>query len=197
MMRTLDRRIVAASQRLVPFGTTLAVALVSFAALMGVARAFSHATHGLLPFDLQHQLTVPELLAQLELYADRSYALYSAFLAIDMVFPLASGVVFAALVAFGLRIAWPRAHAGISARSLWPLLLVATAFDWMENIAGFGLILFRDGDRHALAAALVAAKRAKLASLAMLWVATASVLLCAGAVVAWRALRMRGSHPGR
>lgn len=197
MMRTLDSRIVTASQRLVPFGATLAVALIALAALMGVARAFSHATHGLLPFDLQHQLTVAELLAQLELYTDRSYALYSVFLTIDMVFPLASGVVFAALVAFGLRTAWPRAHAGISARSLWPLLLVATAFDWMENLAGFGLILFRDGDRQALAAALVAAKRAKLASLAMLWVATASVLLCWGVVVAWRAVRMRSSHPDR
>lgn len=190
-MRSLDSRIIAASQRFAPFAAALAVALVTFAGLMAIAGAFSRATHGLLPFDLQHRLTVPKALAQLELYTDRSYALYTAFLAVDMVFPLASGLVFAALVAFAVRTAWPGAYSRISARSLWPLLLVPTVCDWLENFAGLSLILHQDGDRQVLATALIFAKRAKLASLAALWVVTALVLLSAGVGGAWRALRTR------
>ena len=102
--------------------------------------------------------------------------------------------VFAALVAFGVRSAWPGAYARLSARSLWPLLLVPTAFDWLENLVGLGLILHQDGDRRVLVVALVAMKLAKLAGLAVLWLVTASVLLSAGTGVAWRSMRERRSR---
>ena len=57
IVRALDRRIVAASRRLGTFAVALAVALASFAAIMGIAAGFSRATHGLVPFDLQNDLT--------------------------------------------------------------------------------------------------------------------------------------------
>lgn len=194
MRRALENRILVASRRRVSFGVTLAVALLAFGALLAIAAQFARATQGLAPFDLQQQLTVAGLLAQLELYTGRSYALYAAFLAVDMLFPLAAGVALAALVACGLRSAWPAAYASISARSLWTLLLIPTACDWLENLAGLGLILHHGGARPVLATALLLAKQAKLATLGVLWIMAAAALLAAGAVAARRAIHTRRSR---
>lgn len=77
---------------------------------------------------------------QLAAYSDAARRVYGAFLVLDMVFPLAAGLVVAAIIAFGLRQVSPAIYLSMDRKKLWPVLLVATAFDWVENVTALALI---------------------------------------------------------
>lgn len=145
----------------------LAVATVSFTALMRIGAAFPAVAAGAAPFDLQNGLVAGDVYPQLSGWTPAARQLYFVFSAVDWIFPLAAGLFLAATVAFCLRTSAPQAYAWLTGRTLLPLLLAPTAFDWLENTFAVATVATYPQGPAWLPAALLVAKRAKLAGLAV------------------------------
>ena len=183
MLRALNQLIIRISSSGWLFLATVVLAFGSLAALLQIGQRFPAVAGGAEPFDLQNALTAGQVLEQLPLYTEAAYRQYYLFTAIDYLFPLAAGLFQAAIATFCLRYAWPRAYAAITARQLLPLLLLATLFDWCENIAAITAITAWPDTTATMAGALVAAKKLKLGFLGAAQGVT--LLLLAAAVVRW------------
>ncbi len=183
MFRALNGFImrISASGRL--FLAAAVVACVSLAALIGIGAGFRAVSGGALPFDLQHDLTAEQVLAQLPGYTVQARRQYALFTAIDFVFPLAAGLVLAAGAAFCLRRAFPATYASLVQRQLFPLLLSASLLDWCENVAAITAITAFPDTTAAMATALVVAKDLKLTFLAFTQALT--LLLALAAAGTW------------
>jgi hypothetical protein len=68
-------------------------------------------------------------------------------------------------VAFALRNSLPRLYAALVARKLLLVLMLATAFDWLENVTAVSTIILYPAEVSWLPAMLVVAKKCKLAAL--------------------------------
>jgi hypothetical protein len=74
-------------------------------------------------------------------------------------------------------------YAKLDARHLLPLLMLATLFDWCENVAAITAITAWPGTTLAMATAIVAAKKLKLAFMMATQVGVG--LLALFAIVRW------------
>jgi len=191
MAAVLQRLIVGISARGAWYGLVLCLAVGSLAILARIGAAFPAVAAGAAPFDLQNGLVPGDVYRQLAGWTPAARQLYFVFSAVDCIFPLAAGLLLAATIAFCLRSSAPRACAWLADRTLLPLLLLPTACDWLENgFAVAAVAMFPEGPAW-LPVALVAAKRAKLAGLAVVQPLMAGLVLYAAG--RWLLSRRRGA----
>lgn len=135
----------------------------SLQALMQIGARFPEVAGGANPFDLQNDLVASAVYPQLAGYTDQAVRLYYAFNLIDYAFPLFAGLFITATVAFALRNSAPRFYEALVARRLLLVLMIATAFDWLENLAAIATITLYPTEYGWLPVLLVTAKKFKLA----------------------------------
>lgn len=153
----------------------------SLRALTRIGELFPVYAGGGLPFDLQNDLRADQVYPQLAGYTAQARELYYAFTLIDYAFPFFAGLFITATVAFGLRNSLPRFYAALVARKLLLVLMLATAFDWLENVTALATIVLYPNEISWLPALLTVAKKCKLATLLFSNVTLfATVLLAAG-----------------
>jgi hypothetical protein len=162
----------------------------SLQALMRIGELFPAYAAGAAPFDLQNDLQPEQVYPQVAGYTEQARELYYAFTLIDYAFPFFAGLFITATVAFALRYSLPRVYEALVARRLLPLLMLGTAFDWLENVAAVSAIVMYPGEISWLPGLLVFAKKCKLVCVvvsngAML----VAVLAAAGTWVARRIAR--------
>lgn len=131
-------------------------------ALLRIGERFREHAAGSVPFDLQNQLTVEQIFAQLAAYTEEAFQLYHVFTAIDFFFPLFAGLFLGATVAFLLRHSVPRWYSIAEEKNLFVLFLLATLFDWLENISLLGVLAGYPNELSTIATLAVAAKMGKL-----------------------------------
>ena len=120
--------------------------------------------------------------------------LYYAFSFVDFFFPFFAALFLAAIAAFSLRHLAPHAYDRVAQRRLFPLLMLGTAFDWLENLCALFVIGRYPAEMTAAAGLLVVAKQGKLAAVALSQLIAWSLLLLAAAKWLWtRAARGRRS----
>jgi hypothetical protein len=163
MPSALNRLIVRTSSSPLLFVAATLVMVATLAAILRIGAGFPAVAGGAEPFDLQNGLTAADVLRQLPGYTDEARRQYALFTAIDYVFPFAAGLFLAAVIAFCLRRSFPRVYAALEARRLLPVLMLATLFDWCENVLVLAAIQSWPDTPAALATAIVVAKRLKLA----------------------------------
>lgn len=191
MAAAIQRLIVHLSTSGTGYILVLVLAVGSFTLLARIGAAFPAVAAGAPPFDLQNGLVAGDVYRQLAGWTPAARPLYFVFSAVDCVFPLAAGLLLAATITFCLRYSAPRACTRLADRTLLPLLLVPTACDWLENgLAVAAVAMFPEGPAW-LPAALVAAKRAKLAGLAVVQPLMAGLVLYAAG--RWLLSRRRGA----
>jgi hypothetical protein len=166
-MQGLQRLIIRISTSGPLYVLALVTALGSFAILAWIGAAFPAVAGGAAPFDLQNTLAPGDVHAQLSGWTPAARRLYYTFSAVDWVFPLAAGLFQAATITYCLRQSLPGAYRWLSGRNLLPLLLAPTAFDWLENVFAVTTVATYPTEAAWLPVALVAAKQAKLAGLAV------------------------------
>jgi hypothetical protein len=163
MLRGLNDLVIRTSKSAVRFVAVTALAVTCLTVMTRIGQAFPAASGGSLPFDLQNELTVAQVIEQVPRYTELANWMYAVFTMIDYVFPFAAGLFLAAAGAFALRHGFPGAYATAVGRSLFPLFFLGTACDWCENVAAMGAIHADAGSLASWALLLVTAKRFKLA----------------------------------
>ena len=151
----------------------------SLQALTRIGEKFPAFAGGAIPFDLQNDLRADQVYTQLAGYTEPARELYYAFTLIDYAFPFFGGLFIAATVAFALRNGMPGVYSAVLSRKLLLVLLLPTAFDWLENVSAVSAILLYPTEVRWLPLLLVAAKKCKLATLVVSNVAMAGVVLIA------------------
>ncbi len=143
--------------------TVFLLFLGSLQMLMRIGTRFPDVAGGAKPFDLQNELVASAVYPQLAGYTAQAFELYYAFTLIDYAFPLFAGLFISATVAFALRNSLPRFYEALVARKLLLVLMIATAFDWLENLAAIAAIGFYPTEFAWLPVLLVIMKKFKLA----------------------------------
>ncbi len=157
-------------------------------ALLRISEHFAELAAGAVPFDLQNQLTVEQIFAQLAGYTEEAFRLYYFFTAIDFFFPLFAGLFLGATIAFLLRHSVPRWYAIAEQKNLFVLFLLATLFDWLENITLLSVIAGYPNELSTIATLAVAAKMGKLAFVFLFQgLALLLLIFCAGKWLARKA----------
>jgi hypothetical protein len=146
--------------------TVCAVFFGSIRLLTAIGERFRPLAGGVLPFDLQNGLTPVDVYTQLASYTPQAVQLYWLFNAIDYVFPLFAGLFVVATTAFALRYARPAWYARLVSGRWLLWLLLASAFDWAENLTAIVTITWYPDEVAALPVLLVTFKQAKLAGIA-------------------------------
>ncbi len=141
----------------------LAVFSGSLLGLLRIGKRFPELAAGATPFDLQNDLQADQVYPQLAGYTEQARELYYTFTMIDFAFPLFAGLFITATVAFALRNSLPRFYEALVARKLLPVLMLATAFDWLENVTALAAISLYPTEFSWLPVLLVIAKKFKLA----------------------------------
>jgi hypothetical protein len=159
--------------------------------LTRITGEFPSVTAGDEPFDMQNSLKPEQIFTQLEGYTERAFDLYMIFQATDYFFPLFAGLLLATICAFSLRHLSPRFYATATARNLFVLLLIPTAFDWLENINLLWAVTAWPEPAVMAANLAVAAKMGKLATMGIAFLITGVLLL--GAAGNWVIQRVRSS----
>ncbi len=131
-------------------------------ALLRIRERFREHAAGSVPFDLQNQLTVEQIFAQLAGYTEDAFELYYIFTAIDFFFPLFAALFLGATAAFLLRHSLPRWYSIAEQKNLFVLFLLATLFDWLENISLLSVLAGYPNELSTIATLAVAAKMGKL-----------------------------------
>lgn len=134
----------------------------SLQALMRIGDRFPEYAAGAIPFDLQNDLQPAQVYPQVAGYTEQARELYYAFTLIDYAFPFFAGLFITATVAFALRYCLPRVYEALVARKLLLVLMLATAFDWLENVAAVSTIVMYPDEISWLPLLLVLAKKCKL-----------------------------------
>ena len=147
------------------YGAVLFLFAGSLQALMRIGKHFPAYSGGVAPFDLQNDLGAGDVYPQLAGYTDQARELYYAFTLIDYAFPFFGGLFITATVAFALRASLPRLYAALLARKLLLVLMLATAFDWLENVTALTTIVLYPAEVGWLPTLLVSAKKCKLGTL--------------------------------
>ena len=135
----------------------------SLQALMRIGEHFPPYAGGAIPFDLQNDLRADQVYPQLSGYTAQARELYYAFTLIDYAFPFFAGLFITATVAFALRNSLPRLYDALVARKLLLVLMLSTAFDWLENITAVSAIVLYPTEVGWLPELIVLAKKCKLA----------------------------------
>jgi hypothetical protein len=162
----------------------------SLQALMRIGELFPEYAAGAAPFDLQNDLQPGQVYPQVAGYTEQARELYYAFTLIDYAFPFFAGLFISATTAFALRYSLPRVYDALVARKLLLVLMLATAFDWLENVAATSAIVLYPDEISWLPGLLVFAKKCKLGLIVFSnGVMLVSVLAAAGTWVARRMAR--------
>ncbi len=157
-------------------------------ALLRIGQRFPKLAADAVPFDLQNQLTVEQIFTQLAAYTEEAFQLYYVFTAIDFFFPLFAGLFLGATVAFLLRHSLPRWYAIAEQKNLFVLFLLATLFDWLENITLLSVMAGYPNELSTIATLAVAAKMGKLAFVFLFQgLALLLLIFCAGQWLARKA----------
>lgn len=133
--------------------------------MSSITQRFPAETAGDIPFDMQNTLTTEQVFSQLAGYSDAAFSSYYRFQALDFLFPLFGGLFLAAVCAFAVRHAAPRWYNFAVARNLFVLILLATVFDYLENIGLLWTVSAWPAQVQAAAMLGVTAKVAKLTCL--------------------------------
>jgi hypothetical protein len=136
---------------------------------------------------MQNSLTVTQVYEQLSAYPQAAKQLYYAFSFVDFFFPFFAALAMAAPAAFALRHAFPALYQRLNASSLFALLFIPTAFDWLENVFALTVISSFPEQRENVAALMILAKKAKLASIVIAQTLVLIVLVAS----AWRWVQIR------
>jgi len=161
----------------------------SLGTLLQISERFPGTSGGNLPFDMQNDLTPVQVFEQLPAYSEQAFSTYYVFQAVDFAFPLLAGLFLAAVFAFGLRHTAPGWYAVAVARNLLVLMLLATLFDYLENVNFLWVINAWPEPAETAAQLGVLAKKAKLFFMNLANGLTALSLLTA-------ALRWLGTRAG-
>lgn len=157
-------------------------------ALLRIGQRFPELAADAVPFDLQNRLTVEQIFTQLAGYTEEAFQLYYVFTAIDFFFPLFAGLFLGATVAFLLRHSLPRWYAIAEQKNLFVLFLLATLFDWLENITLLSVMAGYPNELSTIATLAVAAKIGKLTFVLLFQGLTVLLLIfCAGLWLARKA----------
>lgn len=159
--------------------------------LQQITARFPAVTAGDIPFDMQNELKPAQIFAQLDGYTEQAFELYAIFQAIDYVFPVVAGLFLAAVCAFALRHASPALYQTAADKNLFLLLLVPTAFDFMENFSLLRVMTAWPEPAQLAANMAVFAKFGKLNSMNIAFVLTGTLLLWAA--TAWLKRRVASS----
>jgi hypothetical protein len=147
------------------FIAAVLVFCLSFFGLFRINQAFAVVTGGFQTFDMQNDLDVAGVLAQLPLYTGESRRLYAWFAATDFVFPAAGGLFVGATAAWLMRHGLPSVYARFEARRGFVLFLLPTLFDFLENVAALTVIFLESPPSRPLATILVGFHQLKLGTL--------------------------------
>lgn len=190
MLTKLNSFIIDISTSWWKFLLVLATQVLTMRIMMGwINPQFPDVSGGHLPFDMQNDLTVEQIFGQLETYTDRAFELYTIFQAVDYIFPLAAGLVLATICAFGLRNTSEKYYAIAKEKNLFLLILIATVFDWLENLNLLCVVIGWPEQINLAAQLAVIAKQGKLASMNFSFAVT-GILLLTG-TFGWARQRLR------
>lgn len=150
--------------------------------------AISVATGGLDPFDIIFPLSTEDIVAGLEQYNADAFKAYLVFIAIDIAFPITSGLFSACLGAWLIKLSgftWL-----ISAANRGGILLafVPTFFDLLENV-GFVILIASLPEKNLdLISATAFVHAAKFQTINLLSIALGLLILLAlaGLIMRWR-----------
>lgn len=142
----------------VGFGGTLA-------SLQRITGAFPDVADGNIPFDMQNTLESAQVFAQLNVWSDAAFDLYTLFQVIDYFFPLFGGLMMGAVFAFSLRTLAPGLYETARTRNWFLIFMVPTLCDWLENIGFLGVIAAWPEQSTLFATLAITAKYGKLGSL--------------------------------
>jgi hypothetical protein len=123
--------------------------------------------NGFQAFDMQNELTTQQIFEQLPLYTSESFNLYYLFTAIDYVFPIVAGLVLAIASVFFMRYGLPALHARLAELKLYPLLMLGTLFDFIENIFLLSTMLAFPNEAQGIATLAIIFKKCKLAMISV------------------------------
>lgn len=187
-MKRLNDLVILCSESAWLFVLSIVAAFGSLAfVLMNVSKVMQHLV-GHEAFDMQNSLTVAQVFEQLPSYTQEAKQLYYAFSFADFFFPLFAALFMAGLAAFAVRHAFPDLYQRLNASSLFALLLIPAAFDWLENIFALTVISSFPEQRETAASLMIVAKKAKLASIVL---AQVLVLIALGAsAVKWLTVKL-------
>lgn len=189
MLERLQDLVIRISRTWWLYLTVLVLFAGSLQALIRIGGLFPDYAAGAAPFDLQNDLQPDQVYPQIAGYTEQARDLYYAFTLIDYAFPFFAGLFITATVAFGLRYGAPRYYAAAVARRLLLVLMLPTAFDWLENLAVIATIVMYPAKVGWLPWLLVFAKKCKLSF--TLFSNGAMVLALVTAAGAWVARRVR------
>jgi len=189
MLERLQQLAIRTSRTWWLYSIVLALFVGSLQALLHIGSLFPAHAAGAAPFDLQNDLEASQVYPQLAGYTEQARDLYYAFTLIDYAFPFFAGLFITATVAFGLRYAAPRYYEAAVAHKVLLVLMLPTAFDWLENAAAISTIILHPTEVSWLPWLLVFAKKCKLSF--TLFSNGAMVLALVGAAGTWIARRAR------
>jgi len=152
---------------------------VTMQLLFGIEKTFPALTAGDVPFDMQNTLQASQVFEQLAGYSPEAFAAYYRFEAVDFAFPLFAGLFLASLLTFSLRHAAPGWYASAVKHKLLVLVLLATVFDYLENLNFLWAVSAWPDQVHMAAQLGVLAKKAKLACMYTSFTLTGLFLLIA------------------
>jgi hypothetical protein len=161
----------------------------TMATLNNITAQFPAVSGGNIPFDMQNNLSAADIFTQLEGYTERAFDLYMIFQAVDYLFPVVAGLLLATVCAFALRTASAKYFAAAAQKNLFVLLLVPSAFDWLENINLLWVVTAWPDQAQLAANLAVAAKIGKLSTMTLAFIVTTGLLMWA--VGAWLGRRFR------
>ncbi len=141
------------------------------------------------PFDMQNDLTPAQLYEQLAVWSEASFSRYTWFQIVDFIFPLAGGLMSAVLAALGLRLLSDKYYALAVSRKLFLAFLIATCFDWLENIGFIGVLIAWPQEAMAAAHFAILAKKCKLFFLNVFQPAWILLLVSGGLKWAYQKIR--------
>ena len=184
MLSPFNNFIIDCSKSWWKFALLVAGQAATMGIMMGWINAeFPSVSGGNLPFDMQNELTVPQIFTQLENYSERAFDLYTVFQIADYFFPVFAGLVLATICAFGLRHTSGKYYQLADQKNLFLLILLPAAFDWAENLSLLCVITAWPTQVDLTAQLAVLSKQGKLAFMNVSFAMT-GVLLVTG-VFGW------------
>ncbi len=141
--------------------------------------AVTNATGGLEPFDIIFPLSTEQISAGLAQYNSEAIKAYLLFTAVDVAFPIASGLFSCLLGAWLIKISGFEWLISLAKRGYILLLFIPTVFDLIEN-AGFVTLILSGSDTNVtLASATTFVHAAKFRSISVMWAAHSILFLSA------------------
>ncbi|MDP6437095.1 MAG: hypothetical protein QF790_04780 [Gammaproteobacteria bacterium] len=120
----------------------LVATIVSFVIMAFVITpAFTEATDGLNPLDLNFGLTAEQVYAELPSYTDRSKTLYLWFAIVDYIYPFANSFFFVLLWCWIFNKRANRFFGILTAKGILLVPFLFALVDWSENV-GFLIVVF-------------------------------------------------------